>query len=75
MKIQDLTPDNTRLISRVVRKILSLNVTKETIAQIVDNMPINRDYIGQDTEFMLKHPDIENRTEPSAEATKALTAG
>lgn len=69
-ELRKIHSEQAHIIDKVVRKILSLKVTKETIAQIIDNMPIKGNYRGEEDSFMTAHPDIETRSQPSEEATR-----
>lgn len=70
IELHELHSELRQLIYCIIRKILSMTVTKETIAQIIDNMPIKGNYVGITTYDMIAHPDIETRSQPSSEAIR-----
>jgi hypothetical protein len=68
--LQDLKANATDLIANAVRKLLSLPSTQQTVAQIIDDMPIRRHHYGLDYPLRHPHPDIERRSAPSDDATQ-----
>lgn len=68
MNLGGIQPEQAHLIDRIIRRFFSMELTKETIAQIIDNMPIKGNYVGLENEWITAHPDIETRSQPSAEA-------
>lgn len=60
--------DATRLITNALRKLLSLTSTWQTVAQIIDDMPIKGHYYGLNYVLRHPHPEIEHRTTSSEEA-------
>lgn len=68
IKLGDIHPDRAQIINRITRYVLSLTITKETVAQVIDNMPTKGNYIGSESTTLTAHPDIETRSQPSDEA-------
>lgn len=68
--LSDLKASATDLITNALRKLLSLSLTQQTVAQIIDDMPIRGHHYGLDYPFRHPHPDVERRSTPSDDATQ-----
>jgi hypothetical protein len=66
--LHELNVDATRLITNSLRKLLSLTSTWQTVAQIIDDMPVKGHYYGLNYGLRYPHPEIEHRSTPSEEA-------
>ncbi|KAK2752867.1 hypothetical protein FQN54_008020 [Arachnomyces sp. PD_36] len=70
VKLNELQSEPAQFICRVIYRVMSMTITRQTVAQIVDNMPIRGNYVGSNGIAMIEHPDIETRSQPSSDATK-----
>jgi hypothetical protein len=68
--LSDLKANAIDLIANALRKLLSLSSTQQTVAQIIDNLPIRGHHYGLDYPLRHPHPDIERRSAPSDYATQ-----
>jgi hypothetical protein len=70
VRLHELDAKATNLITNALRKLLSLSSTKQTVAQIIDDMPIRGHHYGLDYPLRHPHPDIEHRSAASDDATQ-----
>jgi hypothetical protein len=70
VSLYELHSDAAKLLTRALRRLLSVPSVQQTVAQIIDNMPIQGHYYGVNYLGRHPHPDVEHRAMPSEDATK-----
>lgn len=70
VRLHELDVNAAELITNALRNLLSLASTQQTIAQIIDDMPIQGHYYGLNSSARYPDPDIERRPAPSDNATQ-----
>ena len=73
--LHQLRPEYSGFLQRSIRKILDLQITRDTIAQIIDGLPTKSNFIGPpDVIDSRKHPDIEAREKATEDAYDLASA-
>jgi hypothetical protein len=67
--LYQLRSDCATPLQHITRKLLSLESTQRTLAQVIDGLPTKDNYFGpRDSICYKQHPDIASRVSPSDEA-------